>query len=81
MKKHEMLTEAAFVISDGANVEYDRAIFEITTSMLGGTSDDIDFTSHVIRSMNKNPLISPIEMVKLLEAFYNQHPNRKECQL
>lgn len=53
IRGYDVLTTAALLLSDGDNEEYDRAIVELTSSLIGATSDDYDLMLRILRTLKE----------------------------
>ena len=72
MKLEDVIREAAILMSDqGENVEYDRALVEITTFLAGGTSDDLEKTCAVLAGVRDEKL-SKFEAASCLRKTFGE---------
>jgi hypothetical protein len=53
IRGYDVLTTAALLLSDGDNPEYDRAIVELTSALIGATSDDRDLMTRILQTLKE----------------------------
>jgi len=78
MKFEAVIHEAAILMSGhGENVEYDRALVEITTFLAGGTSDDLEKTRAVLVNVRDEKLSKSEAATRLLDDA--EEPRGERC--
>ena len=54
IRGYDVLTTAALLLSEDAeNAEYDRAIVELVSSLIGATSDDYELMTRILRALKQ----------------------------